>query len=214
MAEKITLASIVNKVKTMFSDVIEEEETKMAEAVVADTGIIVRAESWEVGQPVVAVTDEGEEIMPAGSYVLDNGVTLVIAEDGTIAEVIEPTEEVEAKKDDEKEEMKAQNPTYVTQADFTAAMSEVTKALERVSVKLSAIKPAAAPDVEKLKADNKSLALKLSEKRKSIADKSEKNEKRDPLPENFGRTGRGHVSSVNQAVAKQFKDFDFKLEKN
>lgn len=208
MAEKITLASIVNKVKTMFSDVIEEEETKMAEAVVADTGIIVRAESWEVGQPVVAVTEEGEEIMPAGSYVLDNGVTLVIAEDGTIAEVIEAAE-VEAKKDDEKEDMAAEKPTYVTQEDFTDAMSEMTKALERVSTKLSAIKLATAPDVEKLKADNKSLALKLSEKRKAIADKPA--EKKDILPANFGKSDRGHRSGTKEAVAKKFKDFDFKI---
>lgn len=207
--QKITLASIVNKVKTMFADeIIEDEVTEMAEATVVDSGILVRAESWEVGKPVVAVVDGNEEIMPAGSFVLDNGATLVIAEDGTIAEVIEAEVEVEAEKDEEKkEDMSA----YVTQEAFTATVAELTKALERVSTKLSAMNPPAKPDVEKLKADNKSLAIKLAEKRKAIADKPEA--KKDILPANFGKSERGHRSSTNDAIAKRFKDFNFTIEK-
>jgi hypothetical protein len=207
--QKITLASIVNKVKTMFADeIVEETVTEMAEATVVDSGILVRAESWEVGKPVVAVIDGNEEIMPAGSFVLDNGATLVIAEDGTIAEVMEPEVEVEAAKPEgAPQDMSA----YVTQESFTATVAELTKALERVSTKLSAMTPPAKPDVEKLQADNKSLAIKLAEKRKAIADKAEP--KKDPLPANFGKTDRGHRSGVKDAVSKRFKDFNFTIEK-
>lgn len=211
--KKITLSEIaamaVAKVKTLFADEIEDEKVDMmVEAVVADTGIIVKAEAWEPGQAVVAVTEDGEQGLPVGSYVLDNGATLVIAEDGIIAEVIEAEVEVEAEKDEEKkEDMSA----YVTQEAFTATIAEFTKALERVSTKLSAMNPPAKPDVEKLKADNKSLAIKLAEKRKAIADKPEA--KKDILPANFGKTERGHRSSTNDAIAKRFKDFNFTIEK-
>ena len=224
-AKKITLSEAIKvfttKMKQIFADeeIIDDTKTEMAEATVADTGIIVRAESWEPGQAVVAVEvgEEGETetAMPEGSYVLDNGATLVIDENSTITEVIEAEVEVEvdAEKDKDKEEMSVE-PKYVTEEQFTATIAEFTKAMERMSVKMSEMAPAKEKeetDSEKVLAENKLLKQRLSEKKKAIADKAEPKEN-NPLPADFGRTKRGHVSGTRQRVAEKFKDFDFTVK--
>ena len=170
-AKKITLSEAIKvfttKMKQIFADeeIIDDTKTEMAEATVADTGIIVRAESWEPGQAVVAVEvgEEGETetAMPEGSYVLDNGATLVIDENSTITEVIEAEAELEvdAEKDKDKEEMSVE-PKYVTEEQFTATIAEFTKAMERMSVKMSEMAPAKEKeetDSEKVLAENKLL---------------------------------------------------------
>lgn len=210
------MAQAAAKLKSIFADEIiddmeegKDKPTEMAEATVADTGIIVRAESWEPGQPIVAVDGENEVPMPEGSYVLDNGATLLIDENSTITEVIEAEVEVEVEnKEDKKEDMKAE-PKFVTEEDFTAAMSEITKTLERMSVKMSAVLPEKKEtDSEKVLAENKLLKQRLSEKKKAIADKKEDKPK-DLLPENFGQRTRKHVNTASSRAAANLADFNF-----
>lgn len=225
MSKKDTnlIEHITNKVKALFAETEDvkaedEKKTEMVEAVVKDTGVTIKADNWDEGTVVTAITEEGDEItLPEGSYEIEDGTVITVDAEGKILEVVAPAEvEVEVDAEKDKEKMNAE-PKYVTEQDFTAAMSEMTKALERVSTKLSAIqKPAKEDenDPEKVVAQNKLLKQRLAEKRKSIADKSEKEKKNDPLPEKFGKTNRGHVSGSKQRVANKFKDFDFTMEKS
>lgn len=225
MSKKDTnlIEHITNKVKALFAETEDvkaedEKKTEMVEAVVKDTGVTIKADNWDEGTVVTAITEEGDEItLPEGSYEIEDGTVITVDTEGKILEVVAPAEvEVEVDAEKDKEKMNAE-PKYVTEQDFTAAMSEMTKALERVSTKLSAIqKPAKEDenDPEKVVAQNKLLKQRLAEKRKSIADKSEKEKKNDPLPEKFGKTNRGHVSGSKQRVANKFKDFDFTMEKS
>ena len=209
--EKSTiLEQITARVKALFAEAPEEKEvTEMAEATVKDTGIIIKAESWEVGKIVTTVTEEGDELpMPEGTYELEDGTILTTDANGSILEIVMPEEVVEEAKEEskEKEEM-----SYVTKEEFTAGMSEMLKALERVSTMLSAT-PKEEKPTEKVEAENKLLKQRLAEKRKAVADKAAE-KKNDPLPEKFGKTNRGHISGAKERVAKRFKDFDFKVEK-
>jgi hypothetical protein len=68
---------------------LAEGEYKLAD------GTIVKCASLEVGQPVTLVTAEGEVPAPKGEHTLEDGRTLVIGEDGTIADILELVGEIE-----------------------------------------------------------------------------------------------------------------------
>lgn len=216
MSEKNTslIEQITNKVKALFAETPEAEavETEMAEMKIKDSEIVLKAPSFAVGDVVTTVTEEGDEIaIPADTYVLEDGKTIITDDAGTITEVIEAEVEVEVEAEKKEEEMASEDkPSFVTQEEFTAAMTAVTQALERVSTKLSAVKVEETTE-EKIVAENKLLKNRLAEKRKSVTEATK--EKKSILPDNFGKSDRGHKSSSKERVAKRFADFDFSIEK-
>jgi hypothetical protein len=221
--EKTLIETITNKVKSIFADEPKAEETKenlMVEAVVKDTGITISAESWEVGQTVNTITEEGDTIaIPEGTYELEDGTILTVDADGVILEIVteevEEVEEVEAEKKEEEMSTEKKEPVYVTEEQLSAAMAPVLQALEKVAVKMSSMEPKEKKeeaDTDKVQAENKLLKQRLSEKRKSIKLEKEKSETTvDPL----GKVkNRGHVNGVRQRVMKNFEDFDFTIQKS
>lgn len=216
MSEKNTsiIEQITNKVKALFAETPEAEavETEMNEMKIKDSEIVLKAPSFAVGDVVTTVTEEGDEIaIPADTYALEDGRTIITDDAGTITEVIEAEVEVEVEAEKKEEEMASEDkPSFVTQEEFTAAMTAVTQALERVSTKLSAVKVEETTE-EKIVAENKLLKTRLAEKRKSVTEATK--EKKSILPDNFGKSDRGHKSSSKERVAKRFADFDFSIEK-
>ena len=78
----------LNKVKTLLGLEVQLEERKL------ENGTRFEAEAFEKGREVFIVTDEDERIaVPAGEYLLDDGMMLVVKEDGIIDEVKEKVEE-------------------------------------------------------------------------------------------------------------------------
>ena len=78
----------LNKVKTLLGLEVKLEERKL------ENGTRFEADAFEKGKEVFIVTDEDERIaVPAGSYLLDDGFTLIVKEDGIIDEVKEAVEE-------------------------------------------------------------------------------------------------------------------------
>ena len=78
----------LNKVKTLLGLEVQLEEKKL------ENGTRFEAEAFEKGREVFIVTDEDERIaVPAGEYLLDDGMMLVVKEDGIIDEVKEKVEE-------------------------------------------------------------------------------------------------------------------------
>ena len=78
----------LNKVKTLLGLEIKLEERKL------ENGTRFESEVFEKGREVFIVTDEDERIpVPAGDYILDDGMMLVVKEDGIIDEVKEQVEE-------------------------------------------------------------------------------------------------------------------------
>ncbi len=80
----------LNKVKTLLGLEVQLEERKL------ENGTRFEADSFEKGKEVFIITDEDERneiAVPKGEYLLDDGMTLVVEEDGIISEVKEAVEE-------------------------------------------------------------------------------------------------------------------------
>ena len=88
----------LNKVKTLLGLEIKLEERKL------ENGTRFESEVFEKGREVFIVTDEDERIpVPAGDYILDDGMMLIVIEDGIIDEVKEQVEEEVDAADEEAE---------------------------------------------------------------------------------------------------------------
>ena len=97
--------SILNKVRELLG-----MEVKLGTRKLDDGVTTIEAEEFEAGFQVVIVTEDEQKIpLPVGEYKLEDGLVLVVAEEGLIAEIKEEVaeEEVieeEAKKEEEYEE--------------------------------------------------------------------------------------------------------------
>ena len=79
----------LNKVKTLLGLEVQLEERKL------ENGTRFEADAFEKGKEIFIITDEDERIaVPKGEYLLDDGFTVVVEEDGIISEVKEAVEEV------------------------------------------------------------------------------------------------------------------------
>jgi hypothetical protein len=78
----------LNKVKTLLGLDVKLEERKL------ENGTRFEADAFEKGKEVFIITDEDERIaVPSGEYLLDDGMMLIVIEDGIIDEVKEAVEE-------------------------------------------------------------------------------------------------------------------------
>lgn len=120
-----------------------QDEVKL-ESMKLENGTTIEAEAFEANQEVFIVTEEDERItLPIGEYTLEDGMILVVAEEGIIAEVkeaeepeaeeapAEETEEVEAA-EEEKEEM-----AYATKEELSAAVAEMKEMIEEIKSMMS-----------------------------------------------------------------------------
>ena len=92
----MNLESIVNAIKDGFASVKLSNETEQVEAVaitmatmmLKDGVTVLEAESFEAGQPVMIVAENGDKVpAPIGEHELEDGRILVITEEGIIAEI-------------------------------------------------------------------------------------------------------------------------------
>jgi len=90
-----TEKKIINKVKTLLGIEIKLEQMKL------DNGAVLEAESFEVGAEVFVVADEERVAVPIGEYVMEDGMTMKVVEEGIIAEIGEASVEEEAPVEEE-----------------------------------------------------------------------------------------------------------------
>ena len=81
---------ILNKVKTLLGMEVKLEQMKL------DNGAVIEADAFEVGAEVFVVAEDERVALPIGDYVMEDGKSLKVAEEGIIAEIGEATEEEEA----------------------------------------------------------------------------------------------------------------------
>jgi len=101
------MSNVINQIKTLLG-----MEVKLAQMAL-DNGTIVEAELFEAGQSIFIVNGEDRVALPVGEYKLEDGMILIIAEEGIIAEIKEmeaPAEEPVAEVEVEVEqEMSVEN---------------------------------------------------------------------------------------------------------
>jgi hypothetical protein len=75
-------------------------EVKLMEVKSLDGSVTFFSETFEQGDSVVIRTADGDVDVPAGSYELENGLILVVEQDGIIASISEPAQEEEMQDED------------------------------------------------------------------------------------------------------------------
>lgn len=86
------MSNVLTEIKRLLGMEIQLEQMTL------DNGTTIEAEVFEAGQPVFIVNGEDRVALPIGEYILDNGMILVVAVEGEIAEIKEaaPAQEAEA----------------------------------------------------------------------------------------------------------------------
>ena len=139
--------AILNKVRELLGMEVKLEQRKLEDGVT-----IIEADEFAPENEVVIITEDEQRIpLPIGEYKMDDGMILVVTEEGLIAEIkeeaAEEEEEVieeEAKKDyDEKEE----------------EMADEAKPVKKVVE--SIVKETFFNEIETLKKENEELKAKL-----------------------------------------------------
>ena len=71
----------INKIKTLLGLEIKLEQMKL------ENGAILEAEAFEAGAEIFIVNEEDRIPVPMGEYMLEDGMVLIITEDGIIGEI-------------------------------------------------------------------------------------------------------------------------------
>ena len=141
-----------------------QDEVKL-ESMKLENGTTIEAEAFEANQEVFIVTEEDERIaLPVGEYTLEDGMILVVAEEGIIAEVREaaeeeaPVEEAPAEEVEQAEEEPQEEEMALTEERVREIVAEMLNEMmpkeeemaaeevkEEEEVDLSADEPAAKP---------------------------------------------------------------------
>lgn len=114
---------MLNQVKILLGIEVKLEQMKL------ENGTVLEADKFEAGNEIFIVTEDERIALPIGEYNLENGMVVVIEEEGLIKEVKSETEEapeVEAE-EEEKEEMK-----YATKEE----LAEVKSMIEEIKAML------------------------------------------------------------------------------
>ena len=147
----MNLESIVNAIKEGFASIklsteteqvetVETVEVAMATMMLKDGVTILEAESFEAGQAVFIVAENGDKVAaPIGEHELEDGRVLVITEEGKIAEIKDAMVEEEtpdaAPAEAEAVEMSTEE---MIKAIVTNMSVEVSKQIEAIRTELSA----------------------------------------------------------------------------
>ena len=153
----------LNKVRTLLGIEVKFEQAKL------DNGAIFEAETFEAGAEIFVVADEERVAVPIGEYVLEDGRTVVITEEGIIAEIKEagaeeeaPTEEAPTDEVVEEEELATETPTakkVIESISKETFFAEIEKLRDEIkSLKLSTVE-----DIQLVEVVEEVVSVELSE---------------------------------------------------
>jgi hypothetical protein len=140
-------------------------EVKLEQMKLNDGVTIIEADSFEANNEIFVVTEDDQRIpLPVGEYVVENGMLLIVTQEGVIAEI----KEQEAPAKEEEEEL--EKPQASTE---TIEKAQVKKTVE------SMVKETFFSEYEALKSENEALKTQLAqmEEPKAIVHNPEPTEK-------------------------------------
>jgi hypothetical protein len=140
-------------------------EVKLEQMKLNDGVTVIEADSFEANNEIFVVTEDDQRIpLPVGEYVVENGMLLIVTQEGVIAEIKE--QEAPAEEEMPEEEMKKDEEKMIEK-------SAVKKTVE------SMVKETFFSEYEALKSENEALKVKLAqmEEPKAIVHNPEPTEK-------------------------------------
>ena len=137
---------IVNKICVALGIEVNLEQMKLNDGVT-----IVEADSFEAGKEIVVVTEDEQRIaLPIGEYVLENGMLIVVTQEGIIAEI---KEQKEPETPEAEVEVEAEKPQPETES---VPKDKIKRTVE------SMVKETYFAEMEALKAENERLKTELA----------------------------------------------------
>ena len=105
---------------TKIKDVLTNTEEVRLEQLKLENGTLLEAEKFAEGNEVFILTEDEKVALPVGEYQMESGETLVIEEEGLIADLkdYKKEEDMEDKEEEEKEDMNEEK--YPTREEFDA----------------------------------------------------------------------------------------------
>jgi hypothetical protein len=140
-------------------------EVKLEQMKLNDGVTVIEADSFEANNEIFVVTEDDQRIpLPVGEYVVENGMLLIVTQEGVIAEIKE--QEAPAEEEAPEEEMKKDEEKMIEK-------SAVKKTVE------SMVKETFFSEYEALKSENEALKTQLAqmEEPKAIVHNPEPTEK-------------------------------------
>jgi regulator of replication initiation timing len=186
----------LNKIKAVLS-----MEVKLAQMKLEDGITIIEAEAFEPDYSVGIVTADGIVPMPVGEYKLEDGMILVVAVEGVIAEIKEAEAEAEVEVEVEVAPEEVVAPEMSEEAPKAKRIVEsVSKEtffaeIEKLRQEFSLIKQ----ENEALKAENESLKVEMS----SIEEGAQPlahNPEAGVAPKQIFKIGKNRVASIQDSV--------------
>jgi len=116
---------ILNKIKTFLGEEVQEAQTEKALELAQlklENGTVLEAEAFESGNEIFILTEDEKVAVPQGEYLMEDGRTLVVQEEGVIEEIKAQEEVEEEAPAEEEEEVEAQ---YVSKEEFESAVEEI-----------------------------------------------------------------------------------------
>lgn len=111
--------NVINEIKTLLG-----MEVKLAQMKLKDGVTILEADAFEMDNAVFIVNGEERIPLPVGEYELEDGMILVVAVEGVIAEIKEPVAEVEEPEAEVEVEVEAQAETVATPKRIVESVSK------------------------------------------------------------------------------------------
>ena len=148
------------------------EEVTLAQMTL-ENGTVLEAEAFEAGNEVFIVTEDEKVAVPVGEYTMEDGMILVVAEEGIIGEIkeAEAEEEVEAAEEEMAYATKEELAEVKSMIEEIKAMIEkkedMAKEEEEAQLKEELSKPAAAPLKHNPETENKKPQVLFSQRRAS-----------------------------------------------
>lgn len=124
-----TELTAIDKVRKLVGMDIAKSRVNLATETLNEGEATIEAEVFEAGEPVMIVNEEDRIPLPVGEYKLDNGMILVVEEEGVIASIGEEVAEEEAVATEETEEVAASDNKSETPLPKTIIES-VTKEMK------------------------------------------------------------------------------------
>ena len=131
----------LNKVRTLLGIEVKFESMTL------ENGAILEAEAFEVGAEIFVVADEERVAVPVGEYLTDDGIAILISEEGIIADIKKvedaPAEEEAPKEEVVEEEMEAEKPSpkkvveSVSTETFFAEIEKLRNEITELKTELS-----------------------------------------------------------------------------
>ena len=109
--EILGMVEVVNENEPTPAELSEAKEHLKFEEATLEDGTIISADSFDIGNEVFIVVEDERQPMPIGEYVFADGTLLVVEEEGIIARIGIPEEEVveEVVEDSKTEELSETN---------------------------------------------------------------------------------------------------------